>query len=463
MTPERWRQVLDVFDAALQAAEGERGAFVESVCVDDDDLARAVHSLLLAHQSASGFASAPIMSAKVTLSDEGLPMIDQMYGHYRIEALVGTGGMGRVYRAWDTKLHRIVAIKILRSTLGQASRLMKEARAAAALNHPHICTIHEVGEAEDLAFIVMEYLEGQSLSEIIPAQGLPIGIVTRYGAQIAEALAHAHERGIVHCDLKSANVMVVAVGRIKVLDFGLARRELSPNQATESNMSLGEMGGVAGTLAYMPPDVLRGKPADAGSDLWGLGVVLYEMACGRRPFVGQTSFELAAAILENPPHPFPSEVPAPLREVIERSLQKESKERFQRANDVRVVLEGIASVAEPRVDIELERLFSLSPDLICIAGFDGFFKRLNPAWSKTLGWSTEELLSRPWLDFVHPDDRAATVKASMTVAAVMKLENRYRCRNGSYRWLEWTANAAIDEETVYGVARDVTERRRMEE
>ena len=210
------------------------------------------------------------------------------------------------------------------------------------------------------------------------------------------------------------------------------------------------------------------------------------MACGRRPFVGQTSFELAAAILEKPPQPFPGEMPAPLREVIERSLQKESKERYQRAHDVRVILESIASVAEPRVDIELERLFSLSPDLICIAGFDGFFKRLNPAWSKALGWSTEELLSRPFLDFVHPDDRAATVQAMRMVTAgtfrregrtdseyqrqsdpdrvaYMTHENRYRCRNGSYRWLEWTANAAIDEETVYGVARDVTERRRMEE
>ncbi len=224
----------------------------------------------------------------------------------------------------------------------------------------------------------------------------------------------------------------------------------------------------------MPPDVLRGKTADAGSDLWSLGVVLYEMACGRRPFVGQTSFELAAAILEKPPQPLPGEVPAPLREVIERSLIKEAKQRYQRANDVRVILESMASVAEPRVDIELERLFSLSPDLICIASFDGFFKRVNPAWSKALGWSTEELLSRPWMDFVHPDDRAATVQALIVVeyqrlsdpdrgAYAMKLENRYRCRNGSYRWLEWTANAVIDENTVYGVARDVTERHRMEE
>ncbi len=253
MTPERWRQALEVFDVALKREQSERIAFVAGVCGQDEDLYRAVHSLLLANQSASGFLSAPIMSAKDTLRDDGLPMIDQMCGHYRVEALVGTGGMGRVYRAWDTKLRRLVAIKILRSTLGQASRLMKEARAAAALNHPHICTIHEVGEAGDQAFIVMEFLEGQSLSEIIPAQGLPIGIVTRYGAQIAEALAHAHEKGIVHCDLKSANVMVVPVGRIKVLDFGLARRELSPNQATESHMSLGEMGGVAGTLCVHAP------------------------------------------------------------------------------------------------------------------------------------------------------------------------------------------------------------------
>ena len=180
-------------------------------------------------------------------------MIGEIFGHYRIDAMIGSGGMGVVYRAWDMKLQRMVAIKILGDTQGLATRprLLREARAAAALNHPHICTVHEVEEARDQAFIVMEHLEGRSLNEIIPAVGLPSGTVTRYGAQIADALAHAHEKGVVHGDLKSANVMVVPVGRVKVVDFGVARRELRPNEATQSDVSLVETGSIGGTLAYM--------------------------------------------------------------------------------------------------------------------------------------------------------------------------------------------------------------------
>lgn len=274
-------------------------------------------------------------------------MIGQTLGHYRIEAELGAGGMGVVYRARDTRLERSVALKFVgeRGTAEAGARLVREARAASSLNHPHICHIYEVGEAEGRAYIAMELVEGRPLSALVPAEGLPVEGVLRYGAQVADALAHAHERGIVHRDLKSANVVITPEGRAKVLDFGLAGRlpdqELA--EATRSRAALTATHAVAGTLPYMAPEVLRGEPADARSDLWGLGVLLYEMAAGKLPFEGQTGFELSSAILREPPAPLPARVPAGLRAIIQRLLAKEPGQRYQRAGEVRAALEALQS------------------------------------------------------------------------------------------------------------------------
>jgi Tol biopolymer transport system component len=276
-------------------------------------------------------------------------MIGETLGQYRIDARLGSGGMGVVYRAHDDRLQRIVALKLIGShqggtTADDRERLLAEARAASHLNHPHICTVYEVGEIGGRAFIAMEFVEGRSLAELIPEDGLPAETAVRYGQQIAAALGHAHERGVIHRDLKTANVAIGESGNAKVLDFGLARRAGRGviDGATQS-VDMVEPGVLAGTLAYIPPEVLLGQSADARGDIWSLGVVLYEMATGRLPFQGKSQFDLTAAILRASPDPFPATVPAVLRAIILRCLAKEPGQRYQRAGEVRAALEAIHS------------------------------------------------------------------------------------------------------------------------
>jgi serine/threonine protein kinase/Tfp pilus assembly protein PilF len=279
-------------------------------------------------------------------------MVGTTLGHYRIEGLLGSGGMGVVYRAFDTRLERPVAIKLLQSVAhddGGRARLVKEARSASALNHPNICTVHEVSEIDGHTYIVMECIDGEPLSHLIPpGEGLSIEQTLRYGAQIADGLAHAHQRGVVHRDLKSANVVVAAEGHVKILDFGLARRSggLQHPGDTRTMTSTAEVE-FAGTPSYMAPEALRGAPGDERSDIWALGVVLYEMATGDRPFDASTPYELATAILRDPPAPLPPHVPPPLRAVISRCLSKEPEHRYQRASEVKATLDAIASGEPP--------------------------------------------------------------------------------------------------------------------
>lgn len=273
-------------------------------------------------------------------------MIGETISHYRIMEKIGAGGMGEVYRAHDDRLKRDVAIKILPAEFSAEANsrgnLLREAQSASALNDPHICTIYEVGEVNGRAFIVMELVEGRSLKELIPSGGLPPALVARYGAHIAAALAHAHDHNIIHRDVKTANVVITPSGQAKVLDFGLAKRTKG-NETTEVTLSTSAVtqpGTLAGTLAYMAPEVLRGGEADTRSDLWALGVALYEMATGRLPFSGRTGYELSSAALREPPAPLPSLLPAALRLVIGRCLEKEPGHRYQRAGEVRAILEA---------------------------------------------------------------------------------------------------------------------------
>ncbi|HLJ76000.1 MAG TPA: protein kinase, partial [Acidobacteriaceae bacterium] len=235
--------------------------------------------------------------------------------------------------------------------------LLSEARASSSLAHPNICTIYEVGETEGTLYIVMELVEGQSLREMCSGIGLPPETVLRYGIQIASALARAHDRGIAHRDLKSANVVITADGQAKVLDFGLAKQvELrGSDEATRSLASAPDSGSLSGTLPYLAPEVFRGEPADYRSDLWALGVVLYEAASGRLPFNGRTAFEISSAILREMPAPLGPPIPPGLWATIQRCLAKEPAQRYQRAGEVQAALEAVQSAAILSRDAGAER------------------------------------------------------------------------------------------------------------
>ena len=274
----------------------------------------------------------------------------ELLGHYRVLAKVGAGGMGMIYRAHDEVLHRDVALKALSpeviERLGK-EHLLQEARASSALNHPNICTVYEIVEVGDALYIAMELVEGKTLADLIGNTGLPVESVLRYGAQIASALNHAHGRRIVHHDLKGSNVVVAPDGLVKVLDFGLARR-LPADVPDEQTMTFSTPSGsreVSGTLSYMAPEVLRGEAGDGRSDLWALGVVLYEAAAGQLPFRGKTGFETSSAILKEMPPPLPPHVPPGLWSIVQKCLAKEPAQRYQQASEVKAALEAVESAA----------------------------------------------------------------------------------------------------------------------
>ena len=214
-------------------------------------------------------------------------MTGQVLGHYRLDAPLGAGGMGTVYRAYDTRLERIVAIKLLTAGSTDSGSVLREARLASALNHPHICAVYEVAEAGDLAFIVMEFVDGQPLSGLIPPRGLPHDDLVRYGTQVADAIAHAHERGVVHCDLKPQNIIITDDGRAKVLDFGIAHRLQAAAIDATTNASVTTLTpAIAGTLPYMAPEVLRGGASRMDGATSGRSVCCctrWPAAVGRSP------------------------------------------------------------------------------------------------------------------------------------------------------------------------------------
>jgi serine/threonine protein kinase/photosystem II stability/assembly factor-like uncharacterized protein len=278
-------------------------------------------------------------------------VIGQILGHCRIIAKIGEGGMGVVYRAHDEVLHRDVALKVVKKVSEldpQTSQdLLQEARASSSLAHPNICTIYEVGETDGELYIVMELVDGKSLRDMCGDTGLPPESVLRYGVQIASALARAHDRGIVHRDLKTANIVITSDGLAKVLDFGLAKRLGGAifEGPTGSFASQQDASVISGTLPYMAPEILRGEAADYRGDLWALGVVLYEVASGRMPFGGRTGFEISSAVMREMPSALGPPVPPGLWAIIQRCLAKEPAQRYQRASEIQAALEAVQSAA----------------------------------------------------------------------------------------------------------------------
>jgi TolB-like protein/Tfp pilus assembly protein PilF len=294
----------------------------------------------------------------------------QSLGHYRILRLLGQGGMGAVYLAEDTKLHRQVALKILPTEMAanpdRLERFQREAQAIAALNHPHIVTIHSVEEVEGTHFLTMELVDGESLDHRIPAGGMPLAKVFDVGLALADALAAAHEKGIVHRDLKPANIMVTKDERVKVLDFGLAKLaqgastaidSMAPTEIHALHESLTHPGMVVGTVLYMSPEQVGGETLDARSDIFSLGVVLYEMSTGRRPFAGKNPAETISSILRDAPRPVSEtrqDAPRHLSRIIEHCLQKEPRDRYQTARDVHNELRALRRELETGVSAPVQ-------------------------------------------------------------------------------------------------------------
>src|SRR6202007_1249172 len=296
----------------------------------------------------------------------------QRLGPYEILSAIGAGGMGEVYRARDTRLERIVAVKILPDHLSDRAELRerfeREARTIASLNHPHICVLHDVGHQDGTDFLVMEYVEGETLAERLKNGRLPLEQVLQYAIEIADALDRAHRKGITHRDLKPGNIMLTKSGT-KLLDFGLAKlRGPQPELANLSALpteasNLTAQGSMVGTLQYMAPEQLEGKEADARTDIFAFGVVVYEMATGKKAFEGKSQASLMAKILETDPPPMTSLVPMTppaLDHVVKRCIEKDPDERWQSAKDIceqlRWISDGGSQAGTPVVAVP-ERKF----------------------------------------------------------------------------------------------------------
>jgi Tol biopolymer transport system component len=361
MTPERWKQVESLYQAARTRPSGERVAFLADTCRNDESLRRDVESLLNEPDS-GGFLDTPLhAAAHIALETPPAVMSGHRLGAYHLQALLGAGGMGEVYRARDAKLGRDVAIKILpravTSDPDRLARFEREARMLAALNHSNICAIYGLEEADGLRFLILELVHGETLSQKLAAaawlnsraSGLPIDEALTLARQIAEALEAAHEKGIVHRDLKPANVMITADGMVKVLDFGLAKpahagaSEPDPIDSTRDGLILG-------TAAYMSPQQARGQVVDKRADIWAFGCVLYEMLTGRVAFAGETVSDTIGKILEREPDwsVLPPATPAAIRRLLRRCLAKDPKQRVRDIGDVRMEIDG-SDEAQPGV------------------------------------------------------------------------------------------------------------------
>jgi serine/threonine protein kinase/Tfp pilus assembly protein PilF len=346
VTPERWAKVKEVFVEAVGQPADRRSAFLSIRCDGDVELKETVERLLTSHAASGDFIEvSPVQGIPTHVAAFG-PLTGATRGHYRFGRRVGTGGMGEVYEAWDARTDRRVAVKVLTdSGADAASRLTREGAHALELDHPNICRVHEVVSDGTGAFIVMEFIEGTTLADAVPAAGFDAAAVMTLAVQFAAGVKHAHERGIIHRDLKLANLMLTGDGGLKVLDFGLARRLPQHVASAVSAASLSEAGVIAGTLTYLSPEVLHGERADARSDVWAFGVVLQQLLTGTEPFDGRTPFELTSKVLREPPKPMPPSVPGGLRTIRDNCLAKDPSERYQNGGELLAALQALQSGA----------------------------------------------------------------------------------------------------------------------
>src|SRR5574341_1534189 len=430
MTPDRFQKVGDIYDQALELEPEWRDAFLDEVCASDEELRREVESLLAAHERAEGFIDQPAVEVAAGLfADQPSSSIEgKKIGNYQALSLLGKGGMGEVYLANDLKLGRKVALKVLLQQFMQdpvrVKMFKREARAASALNHPNIITIFDIGQSDGAHFIVSEYVEGQTIRQRLKASAMPLREAMDIAVQTADALAAAHEAGIVHRDIKPENVMVRRDGYVKVLDFGLAKLTEPPAtnridlKETATKGTVYTLPGVVmGTAAYMSPEQARGEIVDSRSDIFSLGVLIYEMVAGETPFTGATPLEVLAATLEREPLPLTEcdrRIPAELERIVAKALRKDRRKRYQTIRDMLVDLESLKQL------LDLES-----------AGM-GFFRRSGK--KAALLWSTAVLVlvlaiagavlfSQTFRPTVAPE-RAAAAERALTYRLIARRDPR---------------------------------------
>jgi serine/threonine protein kinase len=356
MNPDRWRQVDELFDAALELPEGEREKFLKEACDGDEELRHEVTSLLEAHEKIDDFIESPAIElvgkAVSQKADNADSFIEREIGPYKIERLLGAGGMGEVYLARDTRLERKVALKILPShfTLNKESalRFEREARAASALNHPNILTVYDIGQADDIRYIATEFIDGETLRERLKAGPMRAEDALDVALQITSALKAAHNAGIIHRDIKPENIMLRRDSIAKVLDFGLAKlmeEDASSNESGNiTKKDLTATGAVMGTASYMSPEQALGLAVDHRSDIFSFGAVLYEMLTGKQPFKGATAAATFDAVLNRAPQPMAEideDAPVEFESIIEKALEKKVESRYQEASEMRADLKRL--------------------------------------------------------------------------------------------------------------------------
>ena len=467
--------------ASLAAAGDNVKRFLATL--DDEEIQRSLASLPLPDSEDPG---------------PTVDFVPEQPQRYKLAHLHATGGIGRVWVAHDADLGRDIALKELRPEKGGSAalcrRFLREARITGQLEHPGIVPVYELNRRLDdqQPFYTMRFIKGQTLTEAArayhqdraagKAKSLDLPALLNAFVTVCNTIAYAHSRGVIHRDLKGQNVILGDFGEVVILDWGLAkladqRREETDepaillDQDRPADVDITLQGETIGTPAYMAPEQAAGRLdlIDPRTDVYGLGAILYEILTGQPPFSGTDVDEVLRKVQEEepiPPRQIWAEVPSALEVACLRAMAKKPVDRYASATVLAREVQSWQEVQRRQAEEERDRLFALSRDMLCTAGFDGRFRRVNPAFERVLGYTKDEMLAQPYLNFIHPDDLEATIAAAQKLTTGREMfffENRYRCKDGSYKWMQWTAVPIFDEGLIVASARDVTERKQAEE